>query len=81
MRLLIFFVLAYLSFRLLRGLIKTGRPPNTTKEGGMIDEMVQDPFCKTYVSKNSTHREFIGGRELFFCSKECAEKYKKEMQQ
>lgn len=80
MRLLVFLLLAYLSFRLLRGFFKTSRHPGTPEEGGIIDEMVQDPFCKTYVSKQRAHRKFIGGSELFFCSRECAEKYEKEMQ-
>jgi YHS domain-containing protein len=45
----------------------------------MISEMVQDPYCKTYIPKNEAYRAILGGNEILFCSKECAEKYKESM--
>jgi len=75
LRFLIFGLLAYLLYRILRGLIapslKSGRPD----QGGIIDEMVQDPFCKTYIPLRSAKRKVIRGQEYYFCSKECCEKF------
>ncbi len=44
-----------------------------------VDEMVQDPFCKTYIPLRSAQRKVIQGQEYFFCSKECADSFEKEM--
>jgi YHS domain-containing protein len=46
---------------------------------GVISEMVQDPYCKTYIPRNEAYRAILDGEEILFCSRECAEKYKNEM--
>ena len=38
------------------------------------EDLVQDPFCKTYVPKSQAYAE-IDGKPHYFCSKECFEKY------
>lgn len=78
MRLLIFIFLAYLLYRVLRGFFRSGRKVEKTRNGGIIDEMVQDPFCKTYIPLRDARRKVIDGREYFFCSEECANSFKKE---
>jgi len=45
------------------------------KKGNVIDEMVQDPFCKTYIPKREAVKRVIGGKEILFCSKECADRF------
>ncbi len=80
-RFLIFALLVYLLYRVLRGLIgpsqKTLRKNNGV--GGAIDEMVQDPFCKTYIPLRDAQRKLIEGKEYFFCCKECCDKFEKEI--
>ncbi len=39
------------------------------------EELVQDPFCKTYVPKSQAIVSDIHGRREYFCSKECRDKY------
>ena len=46
---------------------------------GAISEMVQDPWCKTYIPRNEAYRAVIEGEEILFCSRECAEKYKNKI--
>jgi YHS domain-containing protein len=41
----------------------------------VVDEMVQDPFCKTYIPRREAVRRRVGGQEHFFCSEECARKF------
>ena len=41
----------------------------------MIDEMVQDPLCKTYIPLRESVKRTIDGQELFFCSDACAIAY------
>ena len=38
--------------------------------------MVQDPVCKAYIPSGSAKSEKIGGQQYYFCSDECAEKFK-----
>jgi YHS domain-containing protein len=39
------------------------------------EDLVQDPFCRTYVPKSQAYVREIEGRQQFFCSRECCEKY------
>jgi len=77
-RFLILIGLAYLAFHVIRRYLGPGRKTETPPESGQIDEMVQDPFCKTYVPRRTAHRRVIGGKECFFCSEACAERFEKE---
>ncbi|OIO04721.1 MAG: transcriptional regulator [Desulfovibrionaceae bacterium CG1_02_65_16] len=44
-------------------------------------EMVKDPVCGAYVSKNSDIRVRQGDVVLNFCSYECREKYLKQLEE
>ncbi|HBF42911.1 MAG TPA: transcriptional regulator [Desulfobacteraceae bacterium] len=79
MRLLIFAVLGYLLYRILRGFFTYDQKLRKGKDSKVIDEMVQDPFCKTYIPLRDAQRRVIGGKEYFFCSKECADKFEKKI--
>lgn len=76
-RLLLFLGLIYLLYRLVKKVFRTGPSLSDRKPRGVIDEMVQDPVCKAYVSKQGALRRVIGGREVFFCSTECMEAYER----
>jgi YHS domain-containing protein len=39
------------------------------------EDLVQDPLCKTYVPKSQAYIKEIDGRDQYFCSSECCEKY------
>ena len=71
-RILIYAILAYLLFRVIRGLFPKSRHIGKGERGGVIDEMVQDPQCGTYIPKRDAVNRVIGGEDLFFCSKRCA---------
>jgi uncharacterized protein len=78
MRILIIFFLMYLLYRLVRGamgLKRPGPPPVRDGRGEVIDEMVQDPNCGTYVPRNDAVRRRLHGQDLYFCSETCAEEY------
>lgn len=79
-RLLIFFFLIYILYSLVKRALGTGsRNSDRDTSSGVISEMVQDPYCKTYIPRNEAYRAVLGGEEILFCSRECAEKYKNEM--
>lgn len=45
----------------------------------MEGEMVKDPYCETYIPKDSAIRARMGGRDHYFCSKECLRKFRDQM--
>jgi uncharacterized protein len=76
-RLLLYIVLIYVIYSLVKRILLSGpKQYNKDNPSNMISEMVQDPFCKTYIPKHEAYRATFNGNEILFCSKECAEKYK-----
>ena len=78
LRLFIYIIVAYLLYRILKSLFSKSKGPDKAGRGGIIDEMVQDPYCKTYIPRKDAKKKAIDGREYFFCSDECASKYELE---
>lgn len=80
-RLLIFVFLIYILYSLVKKVFGSGSRISRSKPpSGVISEMVQDPYCKIYIPKNEAYKTMLAGKEMFFCSKECAEKYKNRTQ-
>lgn len=74
LRLLLFFVLLYVIFLLLRNIFgsRGGQKTQRFQTGGREpEEMVWDPQCKSYLPKG----EAILRRGHYFCSEECARVY------
>ena len=79
MRLIILALLFYILFRLVKGLIRFDRGElREESNGGVIDEMVQDPVCETYIPRRDAVKRVIGGKAFFFCSDQCASRYESE---
>jgi len=74
-RLVFIIILVYILFRLVKSTFGSGDKPLKGKKQGVFDEMVQDPLCKTYIPFRESVRRVINRKELFFCSKECADKF------
>jgi YHS domain-containing protein len=47
--------------------------------GDEPEELVQDPYCQTYIPKESALRKKIDGRMLYFCNQECLKNYLNKM--
>ena len=78
---LILIFLGFLVYRAARRYMSLGQKPQQGQGEGSVDEMVQDPSCMTYIPRRGAQRKVVGGKEFFFCSKECAEKFQKEMRE
>lgn len=74
MRFLIYLILAYLAYRVLKSLIRP-RDQGEVSPGEVIDEMVKCSACETYVPRREAIKENVGGTPLNFCSETCAAKY------
>ncbi len=73
--LVVIFVL-YLAFNWLK---KLGTNPRQSAKGPRTapggEDLVEDPYCHTYIPLSEAYRASLAGKDLFFCSKECLEKY------
>ncbi len=76
-RFLIFFILAYVAYRIVKAIFWPKEQLSGGPDRGVIDEMVQDPQCKTYIPKREAVKKTIRGETQFFCSPECADKFEK----
>ncbi len=80
MRILIIAFLIYLLYRLVRGLqgLQAPRRDDAGRgDGDMVDDMVQDPNCGTYIPRSEAVVRRVNGTERHFCSEACADAYKK----
>ena len=79
MRLLILLGVIYLCYRALKSwMLQGGSPKKTvfnTTAAQMDDVMIQDPFCEIYFPKKDGVHLRINGKDLYFCSEDCRDKY------
>ncbi|UCD89827.1 MAG: hypothetical protein JSW04_15805 [Desulfobacterales bacterium] len=79
MRLLILLGLIYLCYRALKswmaqsGLYQKTVSSNDVKE--IDDIMIKDPFCEIYFPKKDGVHLRSDGKDLYFCSKACRDKF------
>ncbi len=57
---------------LMNGIFKQGKKLDRQPEP---EELVQDPYCQTYIQKRTAVRKRVGGRDYYFCDKECLRKF------
>jgi len=41
------------------------------------EELVQDPYCQTYIPKRSALKKRVAGRDYYFCNRDCLKRYLK----
>ncbi len=81
-RLIVIVVLIYLLYRIVK-LLRGPKPAGidrqqikTVKNRPTVGEdLVEDPNCHTYVPVSQAYSKEIGGKNHYFCSKECYETY------
>ena len=75
-RFLLFILLLFFLYTILRYLIK-GVLVYRKILGGESgpEELVQDPYCQTYIPRRTAVRKRIAGRMLYFCNQECLTNY------
>lgn len=67
----------YLLFKWLRKSAPPEKKEQTfRRQGQIIEEMLQDPVCGTYVPAGQAVTLTRAKETLYFCSEECREKYK-----
>ena len=74
-RLILFGILAYVIYRIVKWMLSPDTKIHSGRTQRVVDEMVQDPFCKTYIPRRDAVRRVIQGQEYSFCSDDCAKKF------
>jgi YHS domain-containing protein len=69
---ILFSILYYVLRFLVKNIFSLRKKPDRDIEA---EELVQDPYCQTYIPKQSALKKKIDGRMFYFCSKECLTKY------
>lgn len=77
MRMLIWILLAYLVYRMIRG----KKTPELPKKEDQSTITYQDPVCGVYVAQDDAVVGRLNGEKIYFCSMACLEHYQKELQQ
>jgi uncharacterized protein len=79
MRFIIFAVLVYLLYRLIRGIFLAAPKQQGRREPAsgpaIVDEMVIDPVCRVYIPRREALTARVEGETVYFCSRECMNKY------
>jgi YHS domain-containing protein len=77
-------IVAYVGYRALKKwmigntAVRPNRTVNGQKDVQIDDIMVQDPYCRIHFPKREGVRVEKDGREYYFCSEECRDKYFQE---
>ena len=81
LKLVLIVVLAWWLYRGVRGLLAGGSAREVNdrraeKDREVLDVMVQDPQCGTYLPRSEAIRHWSKGREYYFCSKKCRDDFR-----
>jgi YHS domain-containing protein len=79
-RLILFILLFLILYYVLHFLIRD-MPSARKKINGKLkpEELVQDPYCLTYIPKGSAVKKKIDGKLFYFCNQECMKNYVKKI--
>ena len=77
MRVLIWLILGGALYWALREVLGSDSPSRRDQKGEG-EEMVRDPQCGVYIPHSIALKRRVRGETVFFCSRECAEKYRKD---
>jgi YHS domain-containing protein len=81
-RLLLIAGLLILLYFLIRSVIRELSGRRDTGGGPLMEDrnkMVQDPVCKVFVPRGTAVTAEIGGQTYFFCSRDCAQTFQKQL--
>lgn len=81
-RLILWGLIVYLAYRVLKSQFRIGGQAGTGRDTGPPDQvddlMVQDPACGVYFPKKDAYHLRFKGKDLYFCSPACRDKYRSD---
>lgn len=80
-RLLIWLLLAYTGFRIIKGFIGSSNSTmQNKKQQDDAEDTVQDPVCKRYLDRNDAITGNLDGTKYYFCSMECLNRFQEQLE-
>lgn len=80
MRLLIWLLLIYCGYKLVKGMMrKQVAAGSAAKSAPAEDETFRDPICGVFVAEDDAVIGRVEGERVYFCSMECLEKYRESL--
>jgi YHS domain-containing protein len=77
--LLILGLLIVLYFLVRKALREFNKPSLPNRGNAGVDQMIQDPVCRTYIPRANAVSASIGGQTYYFCSTDCAHTFHKQL--
>ena len=77
MRFILWLLLGYIGFRVVKSLLAGMNKPATPEVTGT--ETFQDPVCGMYVTPEDATVGRLDGQKIYFCSLDCLEKYQEKL--
>jgi YHS domain-containing protein len=81
MRMLIWLILIYIGFKIVKGFMTQRQAESPPANKVADDEAVRDPVCGVYVTKDDAVVGKLEGERIYFCSMDCLEKYREQVEQ
>jgi YHS domain-containing protein len=81
-RIIIILILLTILYFLLRSAVRALQERSKTVGQNQLSDkhqMVQDPVCRVFVPRGAAVQEEIGGQIYFFCSRECAKTFQRQL--
>ena len=78
-RLLIWLLLGYIGFRIIKTLTAPKKPLSSSSTRHSGEDTVQDPICKMYLAKEDAIVGTLDGTRHYFCSMDCLEKFREQL--
>ncbi len=76
LRIILYGLLAYILYKFIRFYQKLSQKSNSPRQANKSSgHMVKDEICNTYLPQEDTIKEIHEGKEYFFCSQECRQKF------
>lgn len=79
-RYIIIILLMYLAYKFLKGMFITKgnqhrHVPGQTQQGASGEDLVEDPYCHTYIPLSNALKTSVQGKAVYFCSKKCRDEF------
>ena len=75
LKLILGIIVAYFLYKLIKAW-NTAKVPSQANLPVRGEDLVEDPYCHTYVPVSHACRTVIDGKMVYFCSQKCLETYK-----
>lgn len=78
-RFFILIILIYLLYKAINAVknLKPGQKGSNLYQSKSSDgeDLIEDPVCHTYVPVSQAYKREISGKDYYFCSQQCSDKY------